>query len=117
MRERKCHRREALRCGVHNDHCVLLPGLASRLVANASPKVDDLLPVAVYAARSPEFVSAGEVLNESVPHGLKTRADGAANSSVSGSCHGRDLRRHWVSSHHRILSVVADRSFGGALSY
>ena len=91
MRERQCHRGHALGRRVHDDHGVLLPWLPGRLVANAAPQVDDLLAVAVDAACRPQLVAAGEVLWESVAHGLKSLADVSLNLGVYGGCRRHDV--------------------------
>ena len=73
---------------------LLLPQLAGRPVANPTPQVDDFLPVTVHAACGPQLSSAGEVLNESVAHGIKALANVPVNSAVSSICHGHDLPGH-----------------------
>jgi hypothetical protein len=70
---------------VHEDHGVLSPRLARRLVANAAPEIDDLFAVAVDAARRPELVAPGEVLEEGVAYALEALAGVSLDSSQCDS--------------------------------
>jgi len=76
------HGCQPLGCRVHHDHGVLLPKLASRLVPNTSPQVDDFFAMTVHATRPADFFSTGEVLDERISHGLEALADASMNSGV-----------------------------------
>src|SRR5438132_1341675 len=76
------HGCQPLGCRVHHYHGVLLPRLASRLVPNTSPQVDDFFAMTVHAARPANFLSTGEVLDKRISHGLEALADASLNSSV-----------------------------------
>src|SRR5688500_5490662 len=89
MRECKRHRGKSLGRGVHDNHRVLFPRRAGRLVANAAPKIDDFLAAMIDAARGAELSSSGEVFEESVAHGVKACADVTVNQSWSANFHGR----------------------------
>ena len=68
------HGRQALGRREHQDHGVLFPRLAGRLVPNPAPQVDHLLAVAVDAAGRPQLTPAGEVVGKGLAHRLETGA-------------------------------------------
>ena len=74
MGERQRHRRQALGGRVDENHGVLFPRLAGRLVPHTAPQVNDLLAPVVHATGAAQFVAPGEILSERIAHGLKARA-------------------------------------------
>ena len=73
MSEGQRHGGESLGRRVDDHHGVPLPRLGRLAVANAAPEIDDLLAVAVGAARAAELTPADEVGDKCVPHSLESR--------------------------------------------
>ena len=73
--DRQGHRGQALGCRVDQDHRVLFPRLAGRLVPHTAPQVDDLLAAVVHAASAAQLVAPREILDERIAHGIKAATD------------------------------------------
>ena len=71
MGKRHGHGRQPLGSREDEDHRVLFPRLAGRLIANAPPQIDHLFALVVDAAGAPQLVAARKILCERLPHALK----------------------------------------------
>ena len=59
---------------MNQDHGVLLPRFAGRLVAHPTPQVDHLLAAVVHATGATQLVARREVFGERIAHGLEAGA-------------------------------------------
>jgi len=82
------HRGQALGGRVDQDHGVLLPRLAGRLVAHAAPQVNDLLAPVIHATGAAQFVAQGEILGECIAHGLEACAYMPLDTNALRCFHG-----------------------------
>ena len=73
VRDGQRHRGQALGGRVDDHHGVLLPRLASLLVPDAAPQVDDFLAGTIGAAGAAQFAPPSEVLGEGLAHASKPR--------------------------------------------
>ena len=73
------HRRQPLGGRVDDDHGVSLPGLASLLVSDSAPEIDDLLAAAIGAAGAAELLAVSEVVGKRVAHCLVAATDVSLN--------------------------------------
>ena len=75
MGDRQGHGGQSLGGRVDEDHGVPLPRLASPLVPEAAPEVDDLLAAAIGAAGAAQLPASGKILGKRFVHGLEAAAD------------------------------------------